>query len=929
VSKRDGFWPAASDLVSLSETVLIFSLTKIIRRSSSVAEAQSLQSCSRFDKLDASLQAFVSQLAQGNIDDVEHIRSLASQNGLDDKLRSRENLIQSLKFGSMNQRATSINNAHLGTFKWIFFSNLPAWAAFVSWLPSDEKLYWISGKPGSGKSTLMKFIVADAHTTRLLRADTVIVSHYFWNAGEEMQKSVKGLLLTVLHRLLCEEPELADHPLNGAPKRGGADKNSDCRVGIGRKDNHNDWSSSELRHWMVRILSLYPRPVCMFLDGADEISPADGPTELMDLVQELLGLQNVKVCISSRPDPAFKNWLGAYPMLRLQDLTNQDIRDVCSATLAPLFSNDVADFSAKSLSNSTEICRLLVDDLTDKAEGVFLWVHLALKSVQRGQANAECRSDILRRIRLLPAGLEALYSSMWERVNDDRGVHERKAALYLGLVIDARKLQDWGIFKHWSAVSVLEFMVASNISLQDFILSGGLNEPDPLTCREVEDMCALMVKDIESSCGGFLEVGPYGQMENPLGREYGTGSRWDSLVPWTNTSVAFIHRTASDFFTDTESGRTILEKHPSSRDDRLTRLYRSSLVQLTLWAIAPTSYTIAARPSDKVDSLVWDMFRFRHIMMGIGMSISEPVALSKTLSSCEWFWNTMQAKKKQDVNGRQVDFLALAARGGYYPFVASRLLGTALPSSNTCDPSLGSDSAKLLSGYKVLLVQWLQQQGTISRAFECEFFSWTYSPHISLASAAPTLNTLATRRGRGHAASDGIEIHARFVPDMESPKTTLQACAITNKVLSHGYSMDSRVTFHVFPGREKLYPGCKRRSTAAFWGHDDGVQVIVLEINIVFLLFFLQGLLQADWPGAMKTKTLELDILKSRRREELRMSVRCVNPNEPAKELDAELVLRCLVDMFAWCSSPKVRRTASEALIWSCMSFEMYARIFD
>ena len=36
---------------------------------------------------------------------------------------------------------------------------------FVDWLKQEDGLYWVSGKPGSGKSTLMKFL--SAHDTTL------------------------------------------------------------------------------------------------------------------------------------------------------------------------------------------------------------------------------------------------------------------------------------------------------------------------------------------------------------------------------------------------------------------------------------------------------------------------------------------------------------------------------------------------------------------------------------------------------------------------------------------------------------------------------------------------------------------------------------------------------------------------------------------
>lgn len=207
----------------------------------------------------------------------------------------------------------------------------------------------------------------------------------------------------------------------------------------------------------------------------------------------------------------------------------------------------------------------------------------------------------------------------------------------------------------------------------------------------------------------------------------------------------------------------------------------------------------------------------------------------------------------------------------------------------------------------------------MSQAFDYEFFSWMYTPYISLVSTTNTLFTpLDTpERGPSYTALDAIEIHARFVPDVDTLRTTLQACEITNKVVGCGYGMDRRVTFHIFPGRERLYRlECKAPSAESVWGYNDGVQVILLDVNVHFLLSFLQGLLQADWPDTIRTKTLELYTLRNRGQgsKGARPSIRCVNTGQPAKELDPNVTLRYLVDMFAWCLSPTVRWRASKSL---------------
>ena len=64
----------------------------------------------------------------------------------------------------MEDRIERVAQAYENTFQWIWedrtLSEEP-WSNFVEWLESDSRLYWITGKAGSGKSTLMKFICQD------------------------------------------------------------------------------------------------------------------------------------------------------------------------------------------------------------------------------------------------------------------------------------------------------------------------------------------------------------------------------------------------------------------------------------------------------------------------------------------------------------------------------------------------------------------------------------------------------------------------------------------------------------------------------------------------------------------------------------------------------------------------------------------------
>lgn len=73
-------------------------------------------------------------------------------------------VLYSLKFEQMNDRYYAIRDRHEKTFEWLFESPDVLYQAkglrvnFSQWLTTDGRIFWISGKAGSGKSTMMKFL---------------------------------------------------------------------------------------------------------------------------------------------------------------------------------------------------------------------------------------------------------------------------------------------------------------------------------------------------------------------------------------------------------------------------------------------------------------------------------------------------------------------------------------------------------------------------------------------------------------------------------------------------------------------------------------------------------------------------------------------------------------------------------------------------
>ncbi|KAK2599878.1 hypothetical protein N8I77_011598 [Diaporthe amygdali] len=274
----------------------------------------------------------------------------------------QDQFIEDLRFREMDYRESVISEAYGDTFRWIFEDSDEKRTGFTDWLQSDANLYWIAGKAGSGKSTLMKFIDTyerntegqDSRCRRYLErwADgrkLFVASFYFWASGSPVEASQMGLLRTLIYQLLQQRPDII--PMI-TPRLW----ESACLFGFSKKKwSNTDWTVKNLRAMLASAVKTLATPgssrVCLFVDGLDEF---DGdPQTLLAQFKQLTELPNVKF------NEGFE---------RLQ------IRE-------PTYASE------------------LMDKITDKASG----------SLLAGLTYDDRISDLQRRLDALPADLEKLY----------------------------------------------------------------------------------------------------------------------------------------------------------------------------------------------------------------------------------------------------------------------------------------------------------------------------------------------------------------------------------------------------------------------------------------------------------------------------------------------------------------------------------------
>lgn len=342
--------------------------------------------------------------------------------------RKIEDILASLEYPQRSARHEAIPRAHRETFEWALTgpktqthkndegqstSDMdPNKGKLLEWLEAGTGIFWVSGKPGSGKSTFMKHVVDHPATARCLKSwaattgqRVVIMSHYFWGAGSEMQKSQHGLWRSLLLELLRQAPDLTPtvceelwNKWDDVPKR-----------------NHK-WSLCQLQKSLNSFAKLSPIEYrfCIFIDGLDEYDGGyDG--DHLDMVDNLLQLSessHLKWCIASRPWNVFETGFGAEnrQKIYMQDLTRQDILEFTRSRLQCGGMKRAHTVTPKELKS-------LITGVTDRADGVFLWVFLVTKYLREGLENGDTFSNLQAMLQAFPPELESFFEQILDSVN--------------------------------------------------------------------------------------------------------------------------------------------------------------------------------------------------------------------------------------------------------------------------------------------------------------------------------------------------------------------------------------------------------------------------------------------------------------------------------------------------------------------------------
>lgn len=303
-------------------------------------------------------------------------------------------LLESLSFEGMGARLRNVDPALSRTCQW-----LRNHKHFLSWaVPSRQQnsndFLWLKGKPGSGKSTIMR------NTLLWLQKEcpTHVILSYFFDARSPFQlaKSTLGLYRSFLFQLFSsDDTDIRDLFLD----------EFSAKLATGKVDA---WTEKEIQNFLINLVDAarFPR-LTMFIDALDE-SRDDDIQELVGFLEDLQRRASdsgsrLRILLSSRHYPHVSSG-GKSIVLEDQPGHEKDITHYVQTRL--LGAEDVS---------MDEIRQTVLS----KASGVFLWVALMVSMLNRQFNRGEGLSAMKAELERASAKVQDLFYDILTRDQDE------------------------------------------------------------------------------------------------------------------------------------------------------------------------------------------------------------------------------------------------------------------------------------------------------------------------------------------------------------------------------------------------------------------------------------------------------------------------------------------------------------------------------
>lgn len=492
----------------------------------------------------------------------------------------------------------------------------PPTHAFVNWLESGTGLFWISGKPGSGKSTLMDYIYHNIQPEKtgsgLLGAwggshSVVILTFWFFRpASTPLLRTLHGFWRSLCFQILDSDPNLAKTIREDKDGMAPSTLRS-CLLPDG--SSAESWTDNELRLWFWYMIEHSNMRYCLLIDGLDEI---ESSREL--LLNTVLGMSarsnKLKVCCACRPENPFQSILKQHPNLRLQDFNHDDIEEDCERRLKGTHAEKFAD------------------QIAYRAEGVFLWAHLISEDLARAAKEGESEEDLGLRLKECPDEMTELFRYMLLRQDK---LYAKRPKPYLRLVDFASSIGQ--------QTSLLELLVATLPPARSPKWSELSGKFGVGFLSYLEEQLDGLGPRIETTCTGLVQC-----LAPTEANRYWTALKSDPTFPRLDdaveTPVVFIHRSVHDFLHEDEGGAAYYQRFNLTDDEAASMLMAG--------AASPLFFS-----NEKLG------FKFRPFLMYYAESLSKDGWDAKTIAVVDTFFKQLELRSSPTQEDKEISYPGL------------------------------------------------------------------------------------------------------------------------------------------------------------------------------------------------------------------------------------------------------------------------------